>query len=517
MTSFRPRNLSECVGALWTRRWLVLGLASVVLLSCYLVIRRIPDVYESRAVVVVADPQEDGLVTSGYVAAVREQMRSRATLEPVIRKHDLYRPILERAGMDVAVEQMRRALAVETTERRERLESLSVAFRYSDPETTRAVLDDLVAGFEAANLEMRRRAEAEMGSLSAEIGALDGQLDSLDTVRAASARAVSAAQAEYDLMLEAQRRREATLATVESLASRQQALTAQVAGLRQQVKDQEELVASAARAPGAASGAAGVLLVRRAELNAQLAEYAKQYTEKNPKVTAAREQLAAVERQIAKIESGEAGAAPPNTAEAAELRGLKRDLARLETELDITSQEIERRRASAPAVPLESALARSAGTPVPAEADGGYDRLRLRYQALLNRQDSLERAIPTALAGGIFRLVDPPATPDTPVGPSRVLLALFALSLALGAGLLVAAVLEARRLVRIQDDLDVSYFLGAPVLAAIPETLTPGEQHARRTGRVLRGVAFAALAAVLVPALFALFSVVPVFELLAQR
>lgn len=517
MTSFRPRNLSECVGALWTRRWLILGLAGLVLLSAYLVIRRIPDVYESRAVVVVADRQDDGLVTSGYVAAVREQLTSRATLEPIIAEHDLYRPIRDRAGVDVAVAQMRKALSIETTERREKLESLAVAFRYSDPATARAVLDDLVAGFDAANVELRQQAEAEIGSIHAEIGALDGQLDSLDRVRASSARAVAASRAEFELMQDAKHRREATLATVETLRSRQQALAAQISALEQQIKDQVELVASVERTPGAASGATGALLVRRAELNAQLAEYAKQYTEKNPKVTSAREQLVAVERQIAQLERGAAGSPPLNTAEAAELRGLRRDLARLETELDITSQEIDRRRASAPAVPIESALARSAAAPVPPEADAGYDRLRLRYQALLNRQDSLQRAIPAALAGGIFRLVDPPATPQTPVGPSRVLLALFALALALGLGLLAAAVLEARRLVRIQDDLDVSYFLGAPVLAAIPETLTPEEARVRRTGRILRGVAFAALAAVLVPALFALFSVVPVFELLAQR
>src|SRR5690606_34135789 len=121
-----------------------------------------------------------------------------------------------------------------------------------------------------------------------EIGALDSQLDGLDHVRAASARAVEAARREFDVMQEARARREAATSSIETLEARRDALTAQIAGLRQQIKDQEELVASAAvSAPSASSGAAGSLIVRRAELQAKLNEYAGTYTEKNPKVKSA--------------------------------------------------------------------------------------------------------------------------------------------------------------------------------------------------------------------------------------
>jgi capsular polysaccharide biosynthesis protein len=493
---------------------LILGLMGVVLLSSYFVIRRIPDVYESRAVVVVADHEENGLVTSGQVAAVSEQMTSRATLEPIIRKYGLYRPILDHAGMDLAVAQMRKAISVDTTFRREFPESLTIVFRDSDPNATRGVLEDLVANFYAANEAIRRQAETDMASVNGEIAAIDQQLDGLDRVRSDTARRTAASRREFDAMAATRAQRAATASTIDALASRQQLLTAQVGAMRQQVKDQEELVASLPATPVTA----GALAVRRAELQARLNEFAGQYTDKNPKVISAREELAEIDRQMAAAESGAAPATQRTASpEAAELRTLRRDLAGLETELDVTTKEIERRRAGAPQVPVESALARSA-EPLPAEADGGYDRLRIRYQALMNRQDALERALPAAFVGqGVFRVVDTPATPDTPIGPNRFMLVLFALGLAIGIALAVAAVLEARRVVRIHDALDVSYFLGAPVLAAIPETLTPVEAHSRRSMRLLRGAGLAVLAVALVPALFGLMSALQIFEVLARR
>lgn len=514
MNSFRPRNFLECVSALWRRRWLIVGLTGVVLLSSYFVIRRIPNVYESRAVVVVADHEENGLVTSGQVAAVSEQMTSRATLEPIIRKYALYRPILENAGMDGAVAQMRKAIAVETTFRREFPESLTIVFRDSDPKATRGVLEDLVANFYAANDAIRRQAETDMASVNGEIAAIDEQLDGLDRVRSDLARRTAASRSEFDAMAATRAQRAATASTIDALMSRQQLLSAKVGAMRRQVKDQEELVASLPATPVAA----GALVVRRAELQARLNEFTGQYTDKNPKVISAREELAEVDRQIAGSESGAAPATQRTASpEAAELRTLRRDLAGLETELEVTNREIERRNAGAPQAPVESSLARSV-EPLPAEADGGYDRLRIRYQALMNRQDALERALPAAFVGqGVFRVVDTPATPDTPIGPNRLLLALFAFGLAAGAALVIAAVLEARRLVRIYDDRDVAYFLGTPVLAAIPETLTPIEAKSRRSLRLLRGAALAVLAVALVPALFGLLSALQIFEVLARR
>src|SRR5262249_4589648 len=70
--------------------------------------------------------------------------------------------------------------------------------------------------------------------------------------------------------------------------------------------------------------------------------------------------------------------------------------------------------------------------------------------------------------------------------PNRNLLRLLGLGIALGLGLLVAAAREFLRLLMINDDRDVEDYLGAPVLALIPETLTPFERGRRRRLLLLR-------------------------------
>lgn len=521
MTSFRPRNLAECAGAFWRQRWLIIALAAVVLISAYFVIRQVPKIYQSRAVVVVADAGDDGLVTTGQIAAITEQLTSRATLEPIIEQHGLYKAMRDAGGMDLAVGRMRDAIAIETKVRRDMPESMTITYRYTDPATTRAVLEELVSRYSVANDEIRSRAEAELASLDGQLSSLDTQLESADRERSEMAARSVEAQQEFQEQQATRAARAAAASTIESLRSKEQSLVARIAGLQQQIKDQQALV-DALPAPLPASGASGPLLVRRAELKAQLAEYAKLYTDKNPKVVDARQKLAEVEQQLKQLGGGvseaDRKAASP---EAAELRGLNRDLATLQTELQITRQEIARRDSSAPA-PVDTgtvapAVFATAGMAAP-DAGSSDARLRIKYQSLLNRQATLQRALPLAVAGGgVFRVVDPPSQPETPIGPNKALLATFALGLALGIALLVAGFLEARRVFRIQDDLDVAYFLGAPVLAAIPETLTPGENRRRRSTRLLRGATFAVLGIAAIPLLFALFSALHVFELLGRR
>lgn len=517
MTSFRPRNLAESLSALWNRRLLIATVAVAVLLSALVTIARVPDLYESRAVVVVANPDESDAVGAGEIAAISEQVTSRASLAPLIERYDLYRPVREHAGMDAAVEQMRKAIAIETKLRRDYPEAIAIAFKHDEPQIARGVLSELVASFEAANAAIRERILLEASTIGDQIATINGQLDQLDEVRTTAAARTAAAQKAYEEMQAVSQQRAAAASTIESLESRRIALTRQISEVGHQVEEQQKIVASVP-ATETRSEAAGPLLVKRAELKAQLAQYEGQYTDKNPKVIEARAQLAEVDRQIDALgESGAAKAAPLVSPAAIEMRSLTRELRRLETELEITERELARRGNAMPQMPVEPAFAANVA-PLPASADGGYDRLRIQYQALMNRQDALSRAVPTALSSlQVFRVVDPPATPDTPVGPSRLLLAGFALALALGAGLFAAIVVESRRLFVINDQRDVSYFLGAPVLAAIPETLTPAEASRRRTTKLLRGAGFAVLAAAAVPALVALFGALHLFELLAQR
>jgi hypothetical protein len=69
----------------------------------------------------------------------------------------------------------------------------------------------------------------------------------------------------------------------------------------------------------------------------------------------------------------------------------------------------------------------------------------------------------------------------------------------------------------INDDRDIEYFLGAPVLALIPETLTPLERSRRRKVQMTRSLLVMMLAAALIPAFIALLIRLQIFQILGGR
>jgi hypothetical protein len=98
-----------------------------------------------------------------------------------------------------------------------------------------------------------------------------------------------------------------------------------------------------------------------------------------------------------------------------------------------------------------------------------------------------------------------------------MLLRLIGLGIALALGLLAAVALEFPRLFLIHDDRDVEYYLGAPVLALIPETLTPFERRRRRRLWGLRWLGFVILAAAMIPVFLIALDRAQIFQILGSR
>src|SRR4029434_4296007 len=105
------------------------------------------------------------------------------------------------------------------------------------------------------------------------------------------------------------------------------------------------MVKSAGPAGALASNSAyGVLLARRAEVEGQIKDLATFATEKNPKMVQARTQAASINREIARLESGSGtnlgDALNSSSPEARELRSMKRELQRIETDLEVTRRDL---------------------------------------------------------------------------------------------------------------------------------------------------------------------------------
>jgi uncharacterized protein involved in exopolysaccharide biosynthesis len=506
MASFRSRSFSEYLQIIWRRKLLIFLITAGMLISTFFVISRLPDVYESRATVVVASQQNDRQSVNAQVAAATEQITSRAFLEPIVER---YKPYSGRGGsVDASIERMRQDIKVTTMYRSDFPERLNIAYRHTDPAMAKAVATDLTSVLDQVNGTIEKQTAEEASSVAAQIAEIENRLRDMGKLNAASAARRSAAGRASGEMSAIRAQRIAAASSIETLGDKKFALEQQIAEQKRQIAEQQKIV-KMAPSDARTSSSYGVLLVRKAELEAQIKEYASQYTDKNPKVIQARSQLAEINHQIAQLSAGgDQSQGPVSSAEARELRAMMRELSRMETELAVTQRELERKKNSAPGVSSSASVA--APLPVVASSVGGepaleskldYETLSRRYNSLLDRQEQLAKAqvVMAGLNPGIFQIIDAPTQPRAPVGPNRLKYQLFALGLALGVALLVAFAIEVPRLYSITDDRDVEYYLGVPVIAFIPETVAPpraGQGRRLLLSRTVGALAVSALISV---------------------
>ncbi|MBO0799299.1 MAG: hypothetical protein J2P31_10815, partial [Blastocatellia bacterium] len=256
--------------------------------------------------------------------------------------------------------------------------------------------------------------------------------------------------------------------------------------------------------------------------------YTEEYTEKNPKLIEARQVLAQIEKEISKFETGvRNGAVAYSSPEVSELNKMRMELNRLQTELDVTRRDLERKTKTMETLPAGSG-SDVAGAVVPAGAGGvagvnpdtksEHERLVERYKALLGKQDELQKL--AGIAGSstpMFQIMDPPNKPLVPIAPNRKVLMLIAGAIALGFGLVIILILELPRFFIFSDERDIQYFLGAPVLALIPETVSHSERSRHRRLRWTRNLVFLLFAAAIIPFLIVLIDRIGVFQMLGGR
>jgi len=378
--------------------------------------------------------------------------------------------------------------------------------------------------FEKANVTMRERAATELERFSAKISEVETQMQTLAPQRELAQLRAGApgSSATAPSVVQTQRLTDSNL--VDSLSDKEFMLERQIDEQKRLITEQEKVVKSAGPTSALASSSAyGVLLARRAEVEGQIKDLSTYATEKNPKLIQARTQLSEINREITRLEST-SGTNPNALAaapEARELRKMQSDLLRLQTELEVTRRDLNRKTERLNTLPSAEATG-SAGVNVSPtrlnELKAEYDRLLARYNWLRDKQDSMQKL--SGVAGQnltMFQVIDAPHATRTPVGPNRNLLRLLGLGVSLGLGFLVAGARAFPRMLLINNDRDVEYYLGTPVLAVVPETLTPFERSRRRRLWLLRTVMLTLLAAMMVPVFVIALDRLQIFQILGSR
>ncbi|HWQ35069.1 MAG TPA: hypothetical protein VNQ79_19645 [Blastocatellia bacterium] len=518
MAAIRPITLADLLEMLRRHRAVMLLATGVVLTATLLVIRQIPDLYESRAMVIIASLRSsEAQMDPAQVAAVTNRLTSRSNLEELIRRHKLFP---KAANADDAVEAMSKAVKLDTRLRDfypQVPEAVTVTFRYPDPRTAEAVMKDLVAGFSQANEEIRKQATDDVTHITARVNEVENRLAELSRQHAASLRASGVRRKTDDSALRAMVL--AQTSSLETLTDRQDALTQQIAQQKRLIAEQEKRVRVTTPDNGCPTAACGILQTRRAELEAQIREYLKSMTEKNPKVVQARSQLAEINLQLDQAEKKYAAAGTViSSPEERDLRVMQQELAKMEAELNATRNAIERKRqnlASLPAVPLvpmteTTEAPRDFGFPMTQEQSALLNHLL----DLSKRRDDLQKRLATL---ALFQLTDPPTVSRLPVAPKRLRLYLMALAAAIVPGLLAGAAIEAPRLLLIRSQRDVDFYLGVPVMALLPPQPTPVEHRRLRRLRMMRTCGALLLACALAPALAVILNLTGILQLLANR
>jgi polysaccharide biosynthesis transport protein len=458
---------------------LILLYASGIALAALIVVNAIPNVYESQAVLVLSErTAKDPALRSARISVARQRVMSSARLRDVIELYGLKGPA---ETMDGAVQRLRKEIKIESKygdgDSHPQVEALNVTYRSQDPKRAQEVVSSVVSTLDQTNDTLSRRAEVETNWLQSQIKQLESQFGGLN-FRSADRFLAPLGLSGGD----PETARLTLTSAIESLNDKQYSLEQQIAEEERQIREQRKLIEmeqSTSAAKGGAYGAYGALLARKSEIADQLRDYARQYTDKNPKVVQAKAQLSEIERQLAAL-GGKSQLGIPTPAVHQTL-ALERNLVRLRIDLELAQRDLVKKQGALDALGRAFG-SRGAGPRRSAtEIAASYDRIGRRYQTLVEQQDELQRAgLAATWEPPLFQVADPASLPEQPVGPNRLKLTGAALVLSLGLALLIAVIIEVRKLFFIQDSDDLTYFLGVPVLAVIPETFSLEEQNLKR-------------------------------------
>ena len=179
MGILRPRSLFEYLGILWRKKLLIFLVAASVAIATFLIIRRIPNVYESRALIVISNQgngNNDPSLSSPPLSALTQRMTSHGNLTEIVRRYGLYPQTPGVAPNPAAVERLRKAIKIEVKMRNyypDGPESLTISYRHTDSVIAQRVVSDLISIFDQTNAAIRVQVATELERFQAHIAEIE--------------------------------------------------------------------------------------------------------------------------------------------------------------------------------------------------------------------------------------------------------------------------------------------------------------------------------------------------------
>lgn len=482
----RPRKLIDYLDIVWRRKNIILMVMLVTLTSSFIVIKRIPKIYESTATVIISKidlPEE--LTGAPSYESVLGQMKSRKNFSDLITRYSLYP---RNVKLDNGVKQLERDITMVQevpSYSHDKPTSLKISFRYSEPEVCRKLLGNLISYFDDANKTVSRMAVVESNRITNEIGQIQERLK-IVAPRTDLAMIQTGISNQLNTISQiSASERQAMTTQIQELRNKEYRLTSQIAEFKRLINDQESIVKAQESSVEFNNPAAAALVVKKTELNALLIQYRGQYTEKNPKVVNTQTQLDQINRELDIMRNAPKSGAIAFSAVSVDLRRMKQELRNAETDLEVTKLDISSKDQRLVGMPMPASMRFEMDPQTLAslspENKSEYERLIADLNTLSAKRDIMFRLGDIGRSGNpMFKIVEMPVKPDAPVGPNRLYLMTLALGLSLLIVLTIVVFLEIPKLVLLSNERDIAYFLGTPVLAFIPKSVAPWERKRNR-------------------------------------
>ena len=484
-----PRELTvEDYISILRRRWALI-LASTVLGGALGigVTHFLPKRFTSQTLVLVTPPQVPGDYvkpvvsddTNARLAAMQEQILSRARLEPVIRQLGLFDKDASQAPMEELVARLRKAITVTPVQpmaqtRSNGLPGFTVSVNYSDPRLAQQICSAITSFF----LEESSRIRQAQAEHTTEF--LGGQLDEAKAKLDAQDARLAAFQRHYLGSLPEEEQTNVNL--LNGLASQLDAITQGLGRLQQDKAFANSLLTQQlaewkeAQKANATGKNADTTAAQLAAMQNQLDGMRARYTDDHPDIIRMRSDIKAMKEKLAQ-EQAAAATAPTEEVAATSTRPLVEPPQIQALRAQVRQDEISIQEGTARQAKLQDQIKvyqeRVQSTPGVAQ---DYKQLTRDYQTALDfYNDLLRKRSQSAMAtdlersqqGELLTVLDAANLPDKPSFPNVLYFAVggFGGGLALSFG--IALLLELQD-TSLRSEKDVESLLHVPVLAAVP-------------------------------------------------
>jgi succinoglycan biosynthesis transport protein ExoP len=530
---FRQRRPGEYAKIAWKRKWLIILPTIAIATAVSWVVWQLPDLYESSTLIVVKPSTlpnsvvptitEDSLTRQ--INSIAQVVTSRSSLEPLIKKYDLYKTERQRGEpMEMLVDYMRTSIKVEVnTSRNDITNGFNITYRGRNAKTTQAVTAELASKYIDEQTQntinstssAKQFIDQQVNQTKEELDAVDRQR--LDFMQQNVGNLPSEAASLISQLSGLREQQKAYISEVGRLQDRRSALTSQLALVKKSSDQLKDDIAENTTDPKTTLAWAQ-LISRKADLESQLTRMLTELRPKHPDVLAkqaevdsvkeAMDQMIAEWKQRIKEKQDKLRDRPDLT------------VGNLESELQLVDGEIKRGQGVLGDLDKQigQVMERINNVPGAEVALGALDRdyqtKKAQYDALLMQAQKIGLGADAASQqqGEGIQVVDPANLPARPVAPKRLVLMGAGIAIGFAVGLLLAGLFEVPRLLTIQTSEDAAYYTSLPVLMTVPELLTPHEARSiPRRHKLLLATAVAAMV-LAIPALALILKLTQVFE-----